>query len=121
MNKRFNFENLIVYQRSVSLSQKIFKLSKDWPREYLFGMTDQLRRASLSIPLNIAEGSSRTNKDFRHFLIIARGSCFECIPILRLAVELRLMNSTQEHILYEELYEISLMISGLRKTLISKI
>ncbi len=113
----FNFEGLTVYQRSLVFSQRIFEISRDWPKEYLFGLTDQLRRASLSIPLNIAEGSSRTKKDFRHFLIISRGSCFESIPLIKLAHSLKLLTSIEEQTLYNELNEIARMLSGLRSSL----
>jgi four helix bundle protein len=76
-----------------------------------------LRRASLSIVLNIAEGSSRTKKDYKHFLIIARGSCFECVPLLKLACSLNLLSSKQEKMFYNELEEIARMLSGLRNFL----
>ena len=113
----FNFESFIVYQRALSLSKKIYILTQKWPKEYLFGLTDQLRRAVLSIGLNIAEGSSRTRKDFRHFLIIARGSSFECIPLVQLALELQLVSLQEYDILYNELREISLMLSKFRSSL----
>lgn len=113
----FNFERLSVYQRSLELSRQIYQLTQPWPREHLFGITNQLRRASYSIPLNIAEGSSRTKKDFRHFLIISRGSCFECIPILSLAHSLKLLSTEQKEMLYNELKELSQMLSALRASL----
>ncbi len=116
-NGVFNFESLIVYKRSVSFSEKIYRLTQRWPKEHLFGITDQLRRASLSIPLNIAEGSSRTRKDFRHFLIISRGSCFEIAPIIQISVSLNLLTSEEEKMLYNEVIEIAQMISGLCKSL----
>lgn len=114
---QFNFESFTVYQRAFSLSKKIYILTQKWPREYLFGITDQLRRASLSIMLNVAEGSSRTRKDFRHFLIISRGSCFECIPLIQLAHELHLLSQEEYDMLYTELREISQMLSKFRSAL----
>jgi len=115
--KVFNFENLTIYQRSLQFSQNIYQLTQSWPREHLFGMTDQLRRASLSIPLNIAEGSSKTKKDFRHFLLIARGSCFECVPLLKIAASFKLLSAEQEQLFYNEISSISQMISALSKKL----
>lgn len=83
----------------------------------MFGMTDQLRRASLSIPLNIAEGSSRSRKEFQHFLAIAKGSCFECIPIIDLALKKKLISGQTKLILYNELDIIARMLSKLISSL----
>ena len=113
----FRFEQLTVYQRSLALSTRIYTMSLKWPREHLFGITDQLRRAVLSIPLNISEGYSRTRKDFQHFLVIARGSCFECVPLIQLAEQVKLLTHDEAVLLYNELLEISLMLSGLRSSL----
>jgi four helix bundle protein len=88
-----------------------------WPREHLFGITDQLRRASLSIPLNIAEGYSRSRKDFVHFLSIARGSCYECVPLIQLASKLKLIDATTENLYYDNLHSIAQMLSKLRTKL----
>ena len=115
--RAFNFESFTVYQRAFSLSKTIYSITQKWPREYLFGITDQLRRASLSILLNIAEESSRTRKDFRHFLIIARGSCFECVSIIQLSLSLRLISQTEYDMLYTELKAISQMLSKFRSSL----
>ncbi len=117
----FRFESLTIYQRSLTFSKNIYQLTQSFPREHLFGITDQLRRAALSIPLNIAEGTSRTRKDFRHFLIIARGSCFECVPLLELAISLKLLSQQQGNLLYNELNEISRMLSSFRNTLDHKL
>jgi len=114
---KFNFESLTVYQRAFTLSKNIYLLTQTWPREHLFGLTDQIRRASLSIVLNIAEGSSRTRKDYQHFLIIARGSCFECISLINLAFEIKLISLKQKEEMYNEIYQISKMLSGLRASL----
>lgn len=69
----FRFEELRVYQEAVSFSNSMYQITNRWPSLCRFNLTDQLIRAALSIPLNIAEGSSRTNKDFQHFLSVARG------------------------------------------------
>ncbi len=116
-NASFNFEQLHVYQRSLTFSQTIYTLTQTLPREHLFGLTDQLRRAALSIPLNIAEGSSRTKKDFRHFLLIARGSCFECVPLFHIAESFKLITAKQNELFYNELLSISQMISALATSL----
>lgn len=117
MKTAFNFESLIVYQRAVTFSTTIYRKTQIWPREHLFGITDQLRRASLSISLNIAEGSSRTTKDFKHFLSVSRGSCFECVPILTLAHSLQLLTADEKQMFYNEIKEIAQMLSKLRSSL----
>jgi four helix bundle protein len=70
-----SFQDLIVWQRAMDFSVSIYSLTKTFPREELFGLTSQLRRASVSVSSNIAEGQARnTTKEFLQFLAIARGS-----------------------------------------------
>lgn len=80
--EKFKFENLRVYQEALLFINAIYNLTQAWPKEELFGLTNQLRRAAVSIALNIAEGTSRTRKDFRQFLDLSRASIFECVVIL---------------------------------------
>ncbi len=105
-----NFEKLNVYQEAVGLALDIYKLTRSFPKEEIFGMTGQLRRASVSISLNIAEGSSRSKKDFCHFLDMARGSCYELIPTLKISERLGYLSEKQ----YAEFYS---RIDGLVKRL----
>lgn len=81
----FRFEKLTIYQESLGLIDEVYVLIKKWPSDEKFGLTDQARRAVYSIALNIAEGTSRTRKDFCHFLDLSRGSCYECVAILEIA------------------------------------
>lgn len=92
----FRFNDLRVYQDSLHFVSRIFSITKIWSIPYRFSLGDQLQRAAISIPLNVAEGSSRTGRDFKHFLSIARGSCYECAAIIEIA--------KNEHLLTEKIY-----------------
>jgi four helix bundle protein len=73
-----SFRDLIVWQRAIELAINIYSVTKAFPKEETFGMASQLRRASVSIPSNIAEGNDRiTGGEFKHFLGMARGSAAE--------------------------------------------
>ena len=81
----FKFEELRVYQEALEFTDEIYTITSKFPREEMFGLTNQLRRSAVSIALNIAEGTSRTKKDFCHFLDIARGSCYESVANLTIS------------------------------------
>lgn len=115
--EEFNFEKLDVFQKASNLAFELFILTKVWPKEYLFDLTSQLRRASLSISLNIAEGSGRSKKEFRRFLDIARSSCLESVAVLKIAQKLDLLDNTEHERLYRGFVELGKMISGLKKSL----
>jgi four helix bundle protein len=82
------FRDLAVWQLAHELTLDIYHVSRDLPRHELYGLTSQLRRASSSIPTNIVEGSTRTDKMFRHYLEIALGSAAETEYLLLLARDL---------------------------------
>ena len=85
----FVFKNLIVWQKAMELAKLAYGLVRQFPAEEKYALADQLRRAAASIPSNIAEGNGRSgNKDYAHFLAIARGSLYETITQLELAKEL---------------------------------
>ena len=82
-------KDLIVWQKSRKLVRTIYTLSRNFPREEIFGLTNQIRRAAISIPSNIAEGYNRhSDKEFTHFLKIAKGSAGEVDTQLILSVDL---------------------------------
>lgn len=75
--KRY-FRDLIVWQKAIDLVTDIYKITKSFPREEMYGLTNQLRHAATSVPSNIAEGQGRrSEKEFQHCLAIARGSLME--------------------------------------------
>lgn len=116
--EKFKFENLNVYQETLVVIDLIYTITKKWPREELFGLTNQLRRAVVSVLLNIAEGTSRTKKDFRRFLDLSRGSCYESVACLQIALAQGYLEKNEFDKLYLELQIISKMISALKKSLI---
>jgi len=84
-----SFRDLVVWQKSMRLTVKVYQLTRDFPREELYGLTSQIRRAAVSLPSNIAEGHGRLNtKEFRQFLGVARASNFELQTQLEIAREL---------------------------------
>ncbi|MFA5075818.1 MAG: four helix bundle protein [Patescibacteria group bacterium] len=86
-----SYRDLIVWQKSLNLVLATYELTKCFPKEELFGLTTQIRRAAISIPSNIAEGyGRRSNGDFRRFLLIAKGSALELETQLLIAKELKL-------------------------------
>ncbi len=84
-----SYKDLIIWQKSKSLAIKIYEVTEKFPKEELFGITSQMRRAATSIPANIAEGRFRgTRRDFWHFLRIAYGSGAELETFIEIAKEL---------------------------------
>ena len=113
----FNFEKLEVYRKALGFADTIFQKTLLWPTKYQFNLTDQLRRAALSISLNIAEGSSRTKKEFKRFLCIARGSCFECVPLIEIAYKQKLLSTKERFEWYNHSVTLAKMISKLKSSL----
>ncbi len=113
----FNFENLKVYNQAVEFSNEVFTSTNNWPSKYQFNLADQIRRASLSISLNIAEGSSKTTKDFKRFLSIARGSCFECVPITEIAYKQKVITLKDKESWYNQIISLAKMLSSLKTKL----
>lgn len=106
-----DFHKLIIWQRSHQLALKVYSISKLFPKDELFGLTSQIRRAVSSIPTNIAEGCGRTsNKDFAHFLQIAIGSAAEVEYELLLAHDLDYINDNDYQALTEETVAVRKMI-----------
>ena len=109
----FLFEKLEVYQRAVNLAETVFKLTEELPRGQA-SLADQFRRAAMSISLNIAEGNGRWHsKERRNFFLIARGSVFECVPLLELCRRRGWMSEEDHKERKSELEIISKMLSAL--------
>lgn len=113
INSVFIFENLEVYKRSLSLSIQAVKMASDFNFKYS-RIRDQFIGAIISIPLNISEGNGRSGiKDKSNFYRIARGSAFECIPIISICFDVGIISENDKEYFRQELNEISMMLSGL--------
>ena len=113
-----DFHNLLIWKRSHQLTLEVYKVSQSFPKEELFGLTSQIRRAVSSVPINIAEGSGRnSNKDFAHFLQIAIGSASEVEYELLLAHDLQYINKDEYERLINETVAIRKMIIKYRAEL----
>ncbi len=113
-----SFEDLEVWQRGCRLSVSIFQTFEGCKN---FTLKDQIGRASLSIPCNIAEGSERgSTKDFAHFLNFSKGSCGELRTQLYIARKLKLLNKPDFETGVAETKEISAKLEGLRRSMLAK-
>ncbi|OGP10458.1 MAG: hypothetical protein A2048_01470 [Deltaproteobacteria bacterium GWA2_45_12] len=113
----FQFENLEVYQKALDWVEAIESLCESLKGKTSYSLIDQLSRAALSIPLNIAEGNGRWHKgEKRQFFWIARGSTFECVPIIQVLHRKNLINDIQYSGYYEQLDVIAKMLTNLVKS-----
>ena len=114
-----SYKELLIWQKGIKIVFLVYKLTKDFPKEEIYALTSQLKRASVSIPSNIAEGFGRqTDKSFNHFLNISRGSLNEIETQLIIAKELEFVIDNN---LYDEIIflieEESKMINAFSKNL----
>lgn len=116
MQEDFNFERLDVYKKSLSFANQVYEITNSWNPKYM-SLIDQLRRASLSIALNIAEGASRTKPEFKRFITISRSSAHECIPVLEIAEKQGIIGPKRKEALKEEIIVISKMLSKLKNSI----
>jgi four helix bundle protein len=112
------FKELEIWKKSRIFCSNIYQVTSTFPNDEKFGITNQLRRASVSIPSNIAEGSSRnSNKDFARFLEIAIGSAYEIETQLLIASDLNFLKQENLEPLISQLEEIIKMTSKFRSSL----
>jgi four helix bundle protein len=113
---RRNHKDLVLWRKAVALAQAIHASTVDFPKHELFGLTQQLRRAAVSIPSNIAEGAARsTTRDFLRFLYMARGSFAELETQLHLAEGFGYMALSEE--IQNQLDEVGRLLNALIKGL----
>ncbi len=112
------FRKLTVWQKSIKFVSLIYQITAKFPLEEKYGLTDQIRRAAVSISLNIAEGSgSGSDSEFIRFLRMAQRSAYEIIAALEIAANLKMVDKITLDGVINEVDEISAMISGLIKSL----
>jgi len=117
-----NYRDLLVWQKSMDLVVDAYKASQRWPKEEAYGLTNQMRRAAVSIPANIAEGQGRESmKEFLRFLIIATGSLYELETHLLIATHLNYLNQEQTDALTGQTAEIGRLLNGLKDNLRTRI
>ncbi len=113
---RRKHHDLMVWQESMSLVKDIYRATENFPREEIYALTSQMRRAAVSVPSNIAEGAARTsNKEFLHFLSIARGSLSELETQILLAHDLEYL--PENRLVLERVERIFALLGGLIKSL----
>lgn len=110
-----NFKELKVWRESMTLAKSVFSVTKTFPLEEKYGIITQVRRSAISIPSNIAEGTSRSSaKDFSRFLEIALGSSFELETQLILSTDFEYLNQHQSELLIDSVIIIQKMLFGLK-------
>jgi len=113
-----SYRDLIVWQKSMKMVTLIYQILKQFPNDEKFGLTSQIKRSSVSIPSNIAEGYGRNyTKDYARFLQIARGSLFECQTQLQIGINLNFINENQLQGIKALSTEIEKMLNSLIKKL----
>jgi four helix bundle protein len=116
-----DFEDLIVWQKAVDLAAMIYTLTRQFPREELYGLTSQLRKAAVSVSSNIAEGNGRwTTRDYVHFLINSRGSLYEVRSLLLVSQRLGFTTAADVSELTALMAEIGRLLAGLRSSLLRR-
>ncbi|GGZ93093.1 four helix bundle protein [Algibacter mikhailovii] len=121
MSYTFSFEKLNVWIDSKEFVKEIYLITQKFPSEEKFGLTNQLRRASISVASNLAEGTSRnTNKDKVHFSTMAFSSLKEVLNQIIIAKELHFVNDNEYLNLRTEIEKISNKLNALRKSQLNK-
>jgi four helix bundle protein len=117
-SRKSGFQDLIAWQKAMALVTAIYRATGDWPREELYGLTSQVRRAAVSIPSNLAEGHGRTgSREFAHHVSIAYGSLCELETQVLIAEQLGYANTDTSERLTTQMMEVRRLIRGLLRSL----
>jgi four helix bundle protein len=113
-----NYKELKIWQKSVDLAVKVYEITKEFPKEEMYGLTSQLRRSAISIASNIAEGAGRNSKkDFNNFLGVSNASSCELETQLIIAERVNLIDNLVLKSTQEQIEEIQKMIWSLKRSL----
>jgi four helix bundle protein len=113
-----SYRDLLAWQKAIDLVEEIYSCTRTFPKEEHFGLTNQLRRAAVSVPSNIAEGKGRfTDKDFNLFLHHARGSLFEIETQLTIAKRLGYLSETAAKKIMDQAGELARILNGLIRSI----
>ncbi len=106
-----NFRNLQIWQKSMTLTTNIYVATKNFPKEEIFALTSQIRRSSISVPSNIAEGFGRdSNKEYVRFLNISIASLFELQTQLEIGKNIEYLTEVEFNKIYEDTRELERML-----------
>lgn len=117
-NPKFKFEELNVYQKSLDFVDDVYSITKKFPKEELYGLTSQYKRASVSIPLNIAEGAGDTDAQFNRYLQMAWDSSKECVVCSTIAKRQGFITEQDDKNARIKLSELAKMTVSLQKYLL---
>jgi len=113
-----SYRDLVVWQKAMEVVTEVYRVSQGFPKEEVYGLTSQLRRAAVSVPSNIAEGQGRKGaKEFQQFLAQARGSLLELETQIQIAQNLGYLQPVQVERLLQRTAEVGRMLNGLMKSL----
>ena len=113
-----SYRDLIAWQKAMDFAAEVYRVTRSFPKEELYGVTSQLRRAAVSIPSNIAEGQGRqTTGEFRQFLGHARGSLLETETQLLLSERLKYVERANSETLLQQSAELGRILNGLISSL----
>ena len=114
----FRFEKLDVWHEAIAYADMVYEITDKFPSDERFGLTNQMRRAAVSISSNIAEGNGRaSDSEYAHFLSIAYGSLMETVSQAHLANRRKFLNDQQFQSLCDRAEKVARMLSGLRKSI----
>jgi four helix bundle protein len=113
-----SYQDLTAWQKAMALTKAVYEATQTWPREEIYGLTNQVRRAVVSVPANIAEGKGRSgSSEFAHHLSIAKGSLHETETLLLIARDLGYLSAQDTASLLTQTEAVAQLLGGLLRSL----
>ena len=116
VRQRYDFQKLDVYQKSLDFAERVFKVTQRFPTQIQYSLGDQFRRATLSICNNLAEGAQKRGPAKRQFYGYALGSARECVPMIELALRLKLFGEAEASTCSDDCFHICNMLYRLMQS-----